>query len=316
MLNNRSEQECVTSKVRRGERGGPLSLDRRVVIVTGGARGLGRCEAEALAARGAHVVVADIVYPVDTVAAIRDRGGVALPLCLDLTEPGAADELFAQALAAWGDVHYLVNNAGVVDDAMSFNLTPEQWERVLAVNLTATFLLSQLAAAYWRERFQLGDRQARAIVNTSSESGLFGNAGQANYAAAKAGVVALTLTLAAELDRYQARANVIAPRARTLMSAEAFGELPRADSFDPFAPEPIADVVTWLLSDAAEDVTGQVLVVHGGGVELLSGWTVAGRVEQAGRWSETALLALREQLFDGSARHLPRPVSELFVAPQ
>jgi NAD(P)-dependent dehydrogenase (short-subunit alcohol dehydrogenase family) len=313
MLNMRSVGDEGPEKEPFGE---ALNLHGRVAIVTGGARGLGRCEAEALAERGARIVVADIVDPVDTAAAIADRGGLAIPMQVDLAQNGAAEMLFERALAEWGNVHYLVNNAGVFDDGMSFNLSLQQWEHVIAVNLTAPFLLSRLAAGYWRKQFRAGERQPRAIVNTSSESGLYGNAGQVNYAAAKAGVVAMTLTLAAELDRYQARANVIAPRARTPMSAEAFGELPLASDFDPFAPEPIADVVAWLLSDAAADVTGQVLVVHGGGVELLSGWSSARRVEQAGRWSDPALAGLHEQLFDGNARHLPRPVAELFMAPQ
>lgn len=287
-----------------------------MAIVTGGARGLGRCEAEALASRGARVVIADIVDPVETATLITERGGIALPVQVDLAAKGAAELLFERALAEWGDVHYLVNNAGVFDDGMSFNLTANQWERVVAVNLTAPFLLSRLVANHWRQRFQAGEQQPRAIVNTTSESGLYGNAGQVNYAAAKAGVVAMTLTLAAELDRYRARANAIAPRARTPMSAEAFGELPKSSDFDPFAPEPIADVVTWLLSDAAGDVTGHVLVVHGGGVELLSGWSAERRIAHTGRWNDRALISLRDQLFDGSARHLPRPVSELFVMPR
>jgi NAD(P)-dependent dehydrogenase (short-subunit alcohol dehydrogenase family) len=313
-LNSRSAMGDLPSVPNRPE--GLLDLRDRVAIVTGGARGLGRCEAEALAARGGRVVVADIVDPIETVAAITTCGGQALPFQADLVENDEVERLFACALEECGDVHYLINNAGVVDDSMSFNLTQRQWERVMAVNLTAPFLLSRLAARHWRERYQAGDTQPRAIVNTSSESGLYGNVGQANYAAAKAGVVAMTLTLAAELDRYRVRANVIAPRARTPMSANAFGELPHAVGFDPFAPEPIADVVAWLVSDAAADVTGQVLVIHGGGIELLSGWAPARRVEQEGRWSDSTLLSLRERLFDESARHLPRPVAELFVAPR
>jgi 3-oxoacyl-[acyl-carrier protein] reductase len=316
MLNGRSDIRDGAELSESASAPEVAGLRERVAIVTGGARGLGRCEAELLASRGARVVIADIVDPVETVSAITDRGGLAMSVQIDLADPGAADRLFGLALAEFGDVHYLVNNAGVVDDGMSFNMTSEQWERVIVVNLTAPFLLTRLAAAHWRERYQAGERQSRAIVNTSSESGLYGNAGQANYAAAKAGIVGMTLTLAAELDRYQARANVIAPRARTPMSADAFGELPQTTDFDPFAPEPIADVVGWLLSDAAADVTGQVFVVHGGGVELMRGWTPARRVGQEGRWNDAALSSLREQLFDGSARHLPRPVSELFVAPE
>jgi NAD(P)-dependent dehydrogenase (short-subunit alcohol dehydrogenase family) len=308
MLNDRS----VADQLRDGN--ASLLLRDQVAIVTGAAGGLGRCEAEAIAARGCRVVVADIVDPVETAKAIVRSGGVAISVQVDLTDAGVADALVERAFSEWGDLHHLVNNAGVVDDAMCFNLSTEQWKRVLDVNLTAPFLLSRAVAARWRERHQAGERGPRVIVNTSSESGLYGNAGQANYAAAKAGVVALTLTLAAELDRYGVRANVIAPRARTPMSAEAFGELPQAAGFDPFSPQAVADVVAWLLSDAAADVTGQVLVTHGGGIEVLCGWSLARRIQQTAPWTDEALLALREQLFDGSARNLPRPVAELFLA--
>lgn len=296
------------------DRPDPLGLRGQVAIVTGAAGGLGRCEAEAIASRGCSVIAADIVDPTETASAIVRSGGAAIAVQADLTEAEAADQLVNTAFSEWGDLHHLVNNAGVVDDGMSFNLSSEQWDRVLDVNLRAPFLLSRAAAARWRERYRAGDRQPRVIVNTSSDSGLYGNAGQANYAAAKAGVVALTLTLAAELDGYGVRANVIAPRARTPMSAEAFGELPHKSGFDPFAPEAVADVVAWLLSAAAADVTGQVLVTHGRGIELLGGWRPVRRIQQTGRWSDAALLALREQLFDGSARNVPRPVVELFLA--
>jgi 3-oxoacyl-[acyl-carrier protein] reductase len=311
MLNGRSDES--DSAQGQTKSSNSLDLSGQVAIVTGGARGLGRCEAEILAARGAHVVVADIIDPSETTEAIGAAGGSALAVQLDLAASGAAEEVMRQALVRWGDVDLVVNNAGIVHDGMSFNLSPSHWQRVIAVNLDATFLLSRLAARHWRDAHRAGDARSRAIVNTTSESGLYGNAGQANYAAAKAGVVALTLTLAAELDRYLVRVNAIAPRARTSMSSDAFGDLPLLAGDDPFAPEPVADVVAWLLSGAAEHVTGQVFVAHGHGIEVMAGWSSVRRISRSGRWTDAELSALSQELFDGSPRHLPRPVSELFL---
>ncbi|HMJ02028.1 MAG TPA: SDR family NAD(P)-dependent oxidoreductase, partial [Conexibacter sp.] len=252
-----------------------LKLDERVALVTGAARGLGRAEAIALARRGARVVAVDVLDASETVEEIERAGGTAVHARVDLTAgEAAAQEALDAALAAYGDLHVLVNNAGLMRDRMSFNLSAEDWDLVLAVNLSASFHLARAAARLWRERRAAGDAQPRAIVSTSSESGLYGNAGQANYSAAKAGVAALTITLATELDRYGVRVNAIAPRARTPMAGEAFGELPGGDdAHDPFGPEHIAEVVAWLVSDAAADVTGQVLVVHGGGIRVMQTWT-------------------------------------------
>jgi 3-oxoacyl-[acyl-carrier protein] reductase len=295
-----------------------LSLEGRVVLVTGAARGLGRAEAIAVARRGARVVAIDVLDASEVVEAIERAGGTAVHAQVDLAAgQAAAGEALDVALATYGDLHALVNNAGVLRDRMSFNLTREDWELVLAVNLSASFYLAQAAACHWRARHAAGDVQLRAIVNTSSESGLYGNVGQANYAAAKAGVAALTLTLATELDRYGVRVNAIAPRARTPMSDEAFGDLPVSDEFDPFAPEHVARVVSWLASDAAAGVTGQVLVVHGGGVQVMRPWSIRRRIERRGDWTDAELLGLRDELFpDDEARQLAMPIGELFASPR
>jgi NAD(P)-dependent dehydrogenase (short-subunit alcohol dehydrogenase family) len=290
-----------------------LSLCGRVALVTGAAQGLGRSEAMALAARGASVVAVDVLDATPTVAAIRDTGGRAFAVQADISRPEAAEEALRASLDTYQDLHILVNNAGIVRDRMSFNLGNEEWQSVLAVNLSGTFLLARAAARLWRARAAEGDRQPRAVVNTSSESGLYGNPGQANYAAAKAGVAALTLTLAAELDRYGIRVNAIAPRARTPMSLAAFGALSQSVEFDRFAPEHVAGFVAWLCSGAAADVTGQVFVVDGSGVAVMEPWSVVRFVERHTAWTDDALDRLREQLFpDELGRRLIEPVGRLF----
>ena len=212
-----------------------LSLAGRVAIVSGAARGLGRAHALELARRGARLVLLDVLDGADVAAEIEAAGGEASFLTLDLAQLEAAPRVLETALEAFGRVDGLVNNAGLIRDRMSFNLSAAEWELVLTVNLSASFLLSQALVRHWR---QLGS--GGAIVNTSSESGLYGNVGQANYAAAKAGVAAMTITMASELARSSIRVNAIAPRARTPMSDQAFGALPREERFDPFAPEHVS----------------------------------------------------------------------------
>lgn len=292
-----------------------LNMDSEVVLISGAARGIGRAEALAFARRGARVVAVDVLDSAPVMQEIERDGGAAVYAQLNLADGAAAAQQAVDfALESYGDLHVLVNNAGVLRDRMSFNLSAEDWELSLAVNLSASFYLAQAVARHWRARHAEGDRQPRAIVCTSSESGLYGNAGQANYAAAKAGIAALTLTLAAELHRYGVRVNAIAPRARTQMSAEALGELPAGESHDPFAPEHVATVVAWLASPAAEDVTGQVLVVHGDGIEVMRPWSPRRRIAHAGGWSDEQLLGLRSDLFpDGRTRELAQPVGNLFT---
>jgi len=289
-----------------------LSLAGHVALITGAARGLGRAEALVLASRGAQVALVDVLDPAPVRDEILSAGGAAVSAVADLAERAAADRALDVALDAFGDVDVVVNNAGVVRDRMSFNLSDEDWELVVTVNLSASFYLSRAAIRHWRSRDK--DTRARVIVNTSSESGLFGNAGQANYASAKAGIAALTVTLATELDRYGIRVNAIAPRARTPMSSGAFGELPGNGAFDPLGSEHVAEVVAWLASDAASDVTGQVLVVHGAAIDVMVPWTSRHRLARDGAWTDDALLALKDQLFpDGVTRRLATPVGDLFT---
>jgi NAD(P)-dependent dehydrogenase (short-subunit alcohol dehydrogenase family) len=287
-------------------------LSGRVALVTGAAQGLGFAEAIELAKRGARVVAIDRTPPNEVVTEIHRFGAEAVGLTADLsTYPGVRQAL-ADALAIHGEVDIVINNAGIVRDRMSFNLTETEWESVLAVNLSASFYLSRDVVRHWRSS-EDSRRSTKVIVNTSSESGLYGNAGQANYAAAKAGVAALTLTMATELDRYGIRVNAIAPRARTPMSLDAFGELPLGDRYDPFAPEHVASVIAWLVSDNAEGITGQVLVVHGGGIDVMRPWSITRSIRRSESWTDDALARLSDVLFEREeARRLVEPISNLF----
>jgi 3-oxoacyl-[acyl-carrier protein] reductase len=293
----------------------PLELTGDVAVVTGAAQGLGRAEARALARRGARVVVVDRLDASPVADEIREAGGEAVAVSVDVCDQDAPAQILQAALDAFGDLNVLVNNAGVVRDRMSFNLPRDDWDLVLEVNLSAPFFLSQAIVRYWRS-LRPGLTGTRSIVNTTSESGLYGNVGQANYSAAKAGVAALTLTLAAEFARDGVRINAVAPRARTPMSKAAFGDLPLTESFDPFAPEHVADVVAWLASDAAADVTGQVLVVHGSGIELMGTWSPRRVLRRESGWLDAELDELHDDLFpDGGATHLAPTVRDLFAAP-
>jgi NAD(P)-dependent dehydrogenase (short-subunit alcohol dehydrogenase family) len=288
-----------------------LDMSGRVAPVTGSSRGPGRAEALALARRGARIVLAGVTDAAEVAEAIAGAGGQAVQVTADLARPEAAGEVFAEAPAAFGDVHVLVSNAGVVRDKMRLSLSGEDWAHVLAVSLPAPFYLAGAAARHWRDLRRAGSLEPRVIVSTASESGLYGNAGQANYAAAKAGVTALTLTLAAELRRYGIRVSAIAPRARTPMSRHAFGDLPRSAAFDPFAAEHVARVTAWLAAGAADAVTGQVLVVHGAAVQVMRPWPAGQRAAGHGSWDDAALLALGGTLFPDGPPSPPPAVREL-----
>jgi NAD(P)-dependent dehydrogenase (short-subunit alcohol dehydrogenase family) len=245
---------------------GALVLDGKVAIVTGAGHGLGRAESLGLAGAGARLVLNDL--PGEAVHAvaeeIRAAGGQAVVAAGDVGDWGTGEDLLAAAVEAYGRLDILVNNAGLVRDRMIFSMTPQEWDLVLRVHLRGHFVTSRFATAWWRDQSkQAGGPVYARIVNTSSEAFLLGSAGQPNYAAAKAGITALTVTTARSCARYGVRANAICPRARTGMTADLMGAPPDA-AVDPLAPEHVAPLVVYLASPLADQINGEVFVVHGG----------------------------------------------------
>jgi NAD(P)-dependent dehydrogenase (short-subunit alcohol dehydrogenase family) len=269
----------------------------RVVIVTGAGRGIGREHALELARQGARVVVNDLgataggegadASPAQQVAAeIRKLGGQAIVDGADVADFEQAGALVNAALGAFGRLDAVVNNAGILRDRMFANTSIEEWDAVMRVHLRGHFCVSRHACAHWRERSKAGERVAGRIVNTSSAAGLQGSVGQSNYAAAKAGIAALTLVQAVELARYGVTANAIAPSARTRLTENVFPDMMRKPEtgFDAMDPANIAPLVTWLCSEDSGDVTGRVFEVEGGKISVADGWRTGPAIDRGGRW--------------------------------
>ena len=280
-------------------------LSGKVAVVTGAAAGLGRAEAIGLARAGATVVVNDIAAALDAsdvIDEITAAGSKAVAVTGDVSQRATADELVSCA-DGLGGLSIVVNNAGITRDRMLFNMSDDEWDAVIAVHLRGHFLLTRNAATYWRSKAKEGQGSVYGrIINTSSEAGVTGPVGQANYGAAKAGIIALTLSATRALGRYGVCANAIAPRARTAMTADVFGETPEVgdDEIDPLSPEHVVTLVRFLASPAAEAVNGQVFVVYGPQVTLLSAPSLEHRfTSDAQAWDAQELSATLQDYFAG-----------------
>jgi NAD(P)-dependent dehydrogenase (short-subunit alcohol dehydrogenase family) len=290
------------------------SLDGKVAIVTGAGRGIGREHALALARAGAHVVVndlgatlagegADATPAQQVVAEIETLGSRAIANGANVADFAEAEALVGQAVETFGRLDILVNNAGITRDRMLVNMTEDEWDSVVAVHLKGHFAPTRHAAAHWRERSKAGEDVRARIINTSSPSGVFGNVGQANYGAAKAGIAGFTLIAAQELARYGVTVNCLAPNARTRMTEAAFGEIPvPEDGFDAMDPANMSPIVVALCADEAQNVTGQCFFVYGGAVNVLRGWDGGELFARDERWdADDFLTQLRERFPDGLA---------------
>jgi NAD(P)-dependent dehydrogenase (short-subunit alcohol dehydrogenase family) len=297
-------------------------LEGKVAIVTGAGGGLGRAHALALARAGARVVVndlgsslsgegADVAKAQAVVAEIEALGSDAVANGESVADFEGARRVVEHALEAFGRLDVLVNNAGILRDRMLVNMDEAEWDAVIGVHLKGHFAPTRHAAAHWRERAKSGEDVRARVINTSSPSGVFGNAGQANYGAAKAGIAAFTVIAALELGRYGVTVNCIAPNARTRMTESAFA-LPEEDgAFDPLAPEHNSPIVVALCADAAQAITGQVFHIFGGAVNMLEGWSPGELFASETGWDAGELLdELLDRVPEGAA---PRPLAERMV---
>src|SRR5256714_14890 len=282
-------------------------LDGKVAIVTGAARGIGRGPARLLAAEAAHVVVNDVEPDgahtvVDEIAA---NSGDAVANTDNVATWQGGDAVVRHAIETFGRLDILVNNAGVLRDAMSFNITEDLWDAVLDVHLKGHMSTCHAAAKHWRDRSKLGEEVRGRIVNTASESGLFGQTGQVNYSTAKAGIVSMTIVLARELRKYGVTANVVCPRALTQMTESMPGAVDYMQGPE-WSPDTIAPLVCFLASDATDDVSGQVFVVWGTKIHLMQGWQNANTLDRGeGRWTPEELVARKDDIFAGRRSKVP-----------
>ena len=291
------------------------NLEGKVAIVTGAGRGIGREHALGLARAGAKVVVNDLGGSLagegtdstpaqGVVNEIVALGGQAVASYDDVSDFAAAEHMIGRAVERYGKLDILVNNAGILRDRMLVNMTEEEWDAVIAVHLKGHFAPTRHAAAHWRERSKEGEDVRARVLNTSSPSGVFGNVGQANYGAAKAGIAGFTMIAAQELGRYGVTVNCIAPNARTRMTEVTFGELPKPDEgeFDPLDPANMTPVVVALCADDAQGITGQCFFVWGGSVNVLRPWKAGELLASEGGWDADDLLAqLLERFPEGVA---------------
>ena len=277
------------------------ALEGRVAIITGSGRGMGREHALGFAREGAKVVVNDLGCAVNgsgsdrtsaqlVVDEIKQMGGEAIANYDDVADWEGGHRLVNAAIEAFGDLHVLVNNAGIIRDRVLVNMTEEEWDIVMHVDVKGHFVPTRWAAAYWREKSKAGARPNAAIVNTSSTSGLLGNPGQSNYGTAKAGLAAFTVIAAQELSRYGVRVNAIVPAARTRITESTPGlcDIVQAPAdpgvFDSWDPANVSPLVAYLASESCP-FTGKVFFVQGGKVQFFQPWTLAAEIDKGDRWT-------------------------------
>jgi NAD(P)-dependent dehydrogenase (short-subunit alcohol dehydrogenase family) len=278
--------------------------DGRIVVITGAGRGIGREHALEFASQGAKIVVNDLGADVDgsgssagpageVVDEIRGMGGEAVANGDDVSDYEGAGRLIQTAIDTFGGIDVLVNNAGILRDRMLVNMTIDEWDAVIRVHLRGTFAPTRHAVEYWRNRSKAGETNDARIINTTSPSGIYGNVGQSNYGAAKAGIASLTVIAAMELGRYGVTVNAIAPAALTRMTENLGGwEAPptrNSEEFDPLAPGNIAPLVVWLGSSESADITGRVFNVFGGEISVAEGWVAGPGADKHDRWDPAEL---------------------------
>jgi NAD(P)-dependent dehydrogenase (short-subunit alcohol dehydrogenase family) len=286
------------------------ALDGRVAIITGAARGLGREHALLFAQEGAKVVVNDLggdmhgeggdpSAAMEVVAEIEAMGGDAIVNGANVADWEGARELVQQAIDTYGDLHVLVNNAGILRDRVVVNMTEQEWDAVIAVHLKGHFAPTHFAAAYWREQTKAGHDVSASIIHTSSTSGIFSNPGQANYGAAKSGIATFSQICAKELVRYGVRSNAICPGARTRLTEATPGLGDRvqapAEGFDVWDPANVSPFVAYLATPDCP-FTGETFLVQGGRVQRAQTWTAAERIEKDDRWTVAELAVAAAQL--------------------
>lgn len=286
------------------------SLDGKVAIVTGAGRGIGREHSLALAEAGAKVVVNDLggspagegrdqAPAQQVVDEITEAGGEAVANFDNVADFQGAENMVKQAIGELGRLDILVNNAGILRDRMLVNLTEDEWDAVINVHLKGHYAPTHHAAAYWRQESKAGNQINGRVINTSSPSGVFGNVGQANYGAAKAGIAAFTIIAAQELARYGVTVNCLAPNARTRMTEQTFGDMPKPEqgAFDPLDPSNISPVVVGLCTDDAQNITGQCLFVYGGTINVLKPWDVGIVIKKDDGWKPDELVDKLKEAF-------------------
>ena len=292
-------------------------LDGKVAIVTGAGRGLGRSHVEALAAAGASVIVNDLgsglhgehgsesQTPADeVVAAIKAAGGSAVANYGNAASWEDGEALVQCAIDNFGRLDILVNNAGILRDRMSWKMSEPEWDAVIAVHLKGHFTATRAAIAYWREQAKAGEQITGRIINTTSEAGLYGNAGQANYGAAKAGILGLQNVLVEETRQMSLTINAVSPRAASRMAGAGLTE-------DMASASQVSPLVVYLASDAAANINGQVFLNYGGTLKLLKSWDEVAEVNQAGGFNADDIEAAVDRLFEKNESVKPPFVPKL-----